>query len=168
MIIETCANTLVKTKAITSSAKKGTRMNGQNYTVTFTVDQSPQEVFAAINNVSAWWTGEIEGDTGKLGDEFTYRHQDVHYSKQKITAFIPDKKVVWLVTDANLNFTQDKTEWKGTEITFEVAEKGDQTEVRFTHVGLVPEFECFDACSNAWGYYINGSLRNLITTQQLI
>jgi hypothetical protein len=57
-----------------------------------------------------------------------------------------------------------KTEWKGTEITFEVSKKGDKTEVRFTHLGLVPESECFDACSNAWGSYINGSLRSLITT----
>ena len=138
-------------------------MNSQNYTTTFTVDQTPEEAFAAINNVRAWWTGEIEGSADKLGDEFTYRHPDVHYSKQKITEFIPGKKVVWRVVDAYLNFTEDKAEWKDTEITFEIAKKGDQTEIRFTHLGLVPEFECFDSCSNAWGYYINGSLRHLIT-----
>jgi hypothetical protein len=28
----------------------------------------------------------------------------------------------------------------------------------------VPAFECFGACSNAWGFYINESLRNLIAT----
>jgi hypothetical protein len=55
------------------------------------------------------------------------------------------------VLDGYLNFTQDKTEWTGTDITFDISKKGDQTEVRFTHVGLVPEFECFDNCSNAWG-----------------
>ncbi len=140
-------------------------MSNKNYTTTFTVDQSPEAVFAAINNVRGWWSGEpgVEGSTDKLGDEFTYRYEDVHYSKQKVTELIPGKKVVWHVVDANLNFTQDKTEWKGTNIAFDIAKKGDKTEVRFTHLGLVPEIECFDECSSAWGGYVNGSLRSLIT-----
>jgi hypothetical protein len=139
-------------------------MTAQNYTTAFTVDQTPEEVFAAINNVRGWWTGDVEGSTDKVGDTFTYRYEDIHYSQQQITELIPGKKVVWRVVDARLNFTQDKSEWNGTEIIFEVTKKGDQTEVRFTHQGLVPAFECFDACSDAWSFYINGSLRSLITT----
>jgi len=139
-------------------------MSHQNFTSTFTVDQTPEEAFAAINNVRGWWSGEIEGSTDKLGDEFTYRYNDVHYSKQKITELIPGKKVVWLVLDSYLKFVQDKSEWNGTEVTFEVSKRGDKTEIRFTHLGLVPEYECFNACSNAWGFYINSSLRSLITT----
>lgn len=48
-------------------------MNGQNFTTAFSVDQSSEEAFAAITNVRAWWDGQIEGGTAKLGDEFTYR-----------------------------------------------------------------------------------------------
>ena len=139
-------------------------MNDQNFTSTFTVDQTPEEAFAAINNVRGWWSGEIEGRTDKLNEEFTYRYKDVHLSKQKITELIPGKKVVWLILDGYLNFVKVKTEWEGTRVTFEIAEKGGTTEVRFTHVGLVPDHECYGACSNAWGSYMNGSLRNLITT----
>jgi hypothetical protein len=29
---------------------------------------------------------------------------------------------------------------------------------------LVPAYECFESCSNAWGFYVNGSLRSLIST----
>jgi hypothetical protein len=140
-------------------------MDNHNYTATFTVDQTPEEAFAAITNVRGWWTGEIEGSTDKLGDEFTYRHEDVHYSKQEVTELIPGKKVAWLVLDGYLKFVEDKSEWKGTEITFEISKKGDKTEVRFTHLGLVPDVECYGACSDAWGFYIKGSLRNLITGQ---
>jgi|SRR5580704_10757233 hypothetical protein len=61
-------------------------------------------------------------------------------------------------------FTEDKTEWKDTKIVFDVSEKGGKTEIHFTHLGLVPEYECFSVCSNAWGSYINGSLRSLIAT----
>ena len=139
-------------------------MKDQDLTTAFTVDQTAEEAFAAINNVRGWWSGEIEGGTDKLGDEFTYRYKDLHFSKQKITEFIPGKKVVWLVLDSYLGFVEDKREWNGTNVTFEIAKKGDKTEIRFTHVGLVPDQECFGACSNAWGSYVNGSLRSLITT----
>jgi hypothetical protein len=48
-------------------------MSDQNYSISFAVDQSPELVFNAINNVRGWWSGEIEGQTDKLGAEFTYR-----------------------------------------------------------------------------------------------
>jgi len=137
-------------------------MKNQDLTYTFTVDQSPDQAFAAINNVRAWWSGEIEGETDKLGAVFTYRYKDIHMSKHKITEFVPGKKVVWLILDSNLSFVKDKTEWNGTKVVFEIAKKGNLTQVRFTHVGLNPQQECFDGCSNAWGSYVNGSLRNLI------
>jgi hypothetical protein len=136
----------------------------QNLSASFTVDQSPAEAYAAINNVHGWWSQQIDGRTDKLGGEFTYRYKDFHYSRHRVTELIPGKKVVWLVLDSSLSFIEDKTEWNGTEITFEIAKKGDKTEVRFTHVGLGPENECFDGCSSAWGSYINESLRSLIAT----
>lgn len=139
-------------------------MDDKNYTTTITVDETPEEAFAAINNVRGWWSEGIEGGTDKLGDEFTHRYKDLHYSKQKITELIPGKKVVWLLLDSYLGFIKDKTEWKGTEITFEISKKGDKTEIRFIHLGLVPESECFSACSDGWGFFINRSLRSLITT----
>ena len=139
-------------------------MNGQNFSTSLTVDQTPEEAFAAINNVRGWWSEEIEGGTAKLGDEFTYHYKDVHSCKMKLSEVTPGKKVVWHVLDNRFNFTKDKTEWKGTNIIFEISKKGNKTEVRFTHRGLVPEYECFDLCSNAWGSYLNGSLKSLIVT----
>jgi len=82
----------------------------------------------------------------------------------KLVEVIPQKRVVWLVEDNYFKFTKDKTEWQGTKIVFDVFRKDKKTEVRFTHEGLVPEYECFDMCSKAWGSYLNGSLRNLIVT----
>ena len=143
-------------------------MQNQNFTATILVDQPPQEAFNAINNVREWWTGEpgVEGSTDKLGDEFIYRYKDLHYSKQKVTELIPGKKVVWLVTDSKLNFIKDKNEWTGTKISFEISDpdsdRENKTQIRFTHVGLVPGIECYGDCSNAWSSYINSSLRNFI------
>lgn len=138
-------------------------MSDQNYTTSFLVDQTPQEVFAAINNVREWWTGEIDGNTDKLGDEFTYRYENAHRSTHKVTELVPGKKVVWNTTDSQISFVKNKAEWKGTDILFEIARKGNQTELRFTHVGLVPAIQCYGDCSGAWGFYINECLRSLIT-----
>jgi hypothetical protein len=139
-------------------------MSAKSFTTAFTVEQSPEEVFAAINNVRGWWSGEINGSTDQLGAEFHYRYQDMHRSTQKITELVPGKKVVWHIVDARLQFVRDQQEWNGTDIVFEISRKSGKTEVRFTHVGLVPAFQCYGDCSGAWGFYINESLRSLIAT----
>jgi len=138
-------------------------MKKKDFSTTFLVDQSPEEVFDAINNVPGWWSEEIDGSTDKLGAEFKFHYKDFHRSTQKITEFVPGKKVVWHVSEAKLNFVKNKTEWTGTDVVFEIKRKGKKTELRFTHVGLVPAFECYGDCSGAWGLYINDSLRSLIT-----
>jgi hypothetical protein len=139
-------------------------MSDQDYATSFTVDQTPEEAFAAIVNPRGWWSKGIKGDTDKVGAEFNYRYENNHRCTIKLTEVVPGEKVVWFVVDNYFSFTEDKTEWKGTEITFTVSEKDGKTEVGFTHLGLVPEYECYDICSNAWGSYVNGSLKKLITT----
>lgn len=135
-----------------------------SYTTTFTVAQSPDAVFAAIINPRAWWSGTHEGMSDRLGDTFTYRYKDIHYSKQVVTEFVPAKRLAWHVTEGTLAFVDDKTEWVGTTITFDIARKGDKTEVVFRHLGLKPAVDCYDTCSDAWTSLIQGSLRQLIET----
>ena len=135
-----------------------------DFTTTILVDQTPKEVFNAINNVGGWWQGEIKGSTGKLNDEFTYRIEKFHFSKQKLIEVIPNKKVVWLVTESKLNFIKDKSEWTGTKIIFEISKIDNKTQLRFTHRGLVPKIECYGDCSNGWSQLIRRSLFSLITT----
>ena len=139
-------------------------MKSQDLTFSFTVDETPDEVFAAINDVRGWWSGEITGETDRLGGEFTYRYQDIHRSTQRITEWVPGKRVVWRVTDSRLNFVKDKDEWTGTDVVFEISRKGGKTELKFTHVGLTPTVECYEGCSDGWGYYVNESLLPFITT----
>ena len=155
-------NTTNESKSINNP--NDTTMATSDFTTTVLVDQTPRQAFDAINNVRGWWSEEIEGTTDRLHGEFNYHYKDVHRSKMKLIAFIPDKKVVWLVVDNHFNFTKDSTEWKNTKISFEISEKGNQTEIRFTHIGLVPAYECYDICRDAWSNYINTSLRNLIAT----
>jgi hypothetical protein len=139
-------------------------MPNQDFTTTIEVNQSPEEVFNAINNVRGWWSENIEGNTDRLNAEFLYHYKDVHICKLKIIEFDPGKKVVWHVLNNHFNFTLDESEWKNPKIIFEITEKDGETQLRFTHEGLVPQYECYDVCFDAWTSYIQGSLKNLITT----
>jgi hypothetical protein len=140
-----------------TNAKRG-------FTATFFVDQTPQAAFEAITNVRGWWSQEVEGITDRVGGEFDYHYQDVHRCRIAITELVPGRKVVWRVLDNHFSFIEDQAEWRDTEIIFEISETDSGAEVHFTHVGLVPEYDCYDTCSNAWSGYLGGSLRNLINT----
>src|ERR1700716_4159784 len=103
-------------------------MTTTDFTTTIVVDQTPEEVFNAINNVRGWWSEEIEGGTEKLNDEFKYHFEDIHSCKMKLIEVIPGKKVVWLVLDNYFKFTKDKSEWIGTKISFEITEQDNKTQ----------------------------------------
>jgi hypothetical protein len=162
-VIKTTTQLLLCGALITALASSGI-VREENYTATLLVDQSPKEAFNAIINPRAWWSQSIEGSTDKLDSTFTYHFRDVHFCKMKLVEVVPNKKIVWLVLDNDFNFIKDKSEWKGTKISFEIAKKDNKTEIRFTHIGLVPQYECYNICKDAWGNYINNSLYNLITT----
>ena len=139
-------------------------MTTSDFTTTLLVDQTPKEAFNAFNNVRGWWSEEIDGNTERLDDEFTYHFEDLHISKIKLIEVVPNKRVVWLMKYNYFKFTKDRSELTGTKISLEIEEKDNKTQIRFTHHGLVPELECFDICSNAWSEYIQKSLFSLITT----
>ena len=145
-------------------------MKDQNYTRSIEIPATASNVFNHINNVSGWWAvnangqkSEIEGQSAKLNDEFIMRFGDVHYSKQKLVEVVPNKKVVWLVTDSKLNWLEnDKTEWTGTKMIFELSPNGDNTVLTFTHEGLLPGKECYNRCAPSWDMFITERLRNFI------
>ena len=139
-------------------------MNNSDFTTTVLVDQNASVAFNAINNVSGWWSEEIEGSTDKLNAEFNYHYEDVHRCKMKIIEFIPNEKVVWLVLENYFKFTKDEKEWTGDKIIFEITEQDSKTQIRMTQVGLVPQYECFDICRDSWTNYIQNSLRSLVNT----
>lgn len=139
-------------------------MTAKDVTLTILVEQTPEEAYHAINEVRRWWSEEIEGKTDKQGETFIYQYEDVHYARITITELVPAEKIAWFITYNYFKFTKDKSEWTGTRISFDISKKDDKTEIRFTHHGLNPEFECYEICSNAWAQYIQQSLKSLIQT----
>lgn len=138
-------------------------MERQNYTAAIEVKAPAEKAFKSINNVSGWWSENLEGSSHKLNDVFTIHFSGNNFVTHKIIEFVPNKKVVWLVTDCYLEWLTDKTEWTNTKMSFEISTKDNSTQINFTHIGLVPEVECYDMCVKGWDQYVKGSLLKLIT-----
>ncbi len=137
-------------------------MKKQDFTATITAAITPAEAYKGITEVSAWWSENLDGSSENLGDTFT-----VHFGETfvdfKITEAVANKKMVWLVTDCYLHWLADKKEWSDTQIVFEIVPVGNATQINFTHVGLVPEVECYDGCVKGWTEYFKDSLFKLLT-----
>jgi hypothetical protein len=148
-------------------------MKSQSYSASIEVPGSPADVFNCINDVPQWFKDKgFEGSSTKLHDEFIFCYgegEHAHYSKQKLIEFIPDKKVVWLVTDSKINWIENnKEEWTNTKIAFELSSKGDKTILHFTHEGLVPELNCYSNTVLGWNMIIKDWLFNFITNRKSI
>jgi hypothetical protein len=136
-------------------------MKKQDYHIAITVNATAQEAFKNISNVSKWWSENVEGRTQKLNDVFTV-HFGETWITHKIVEIVPDKKIVWLVTDCNKHWLKDKKEWKGTKMEWEISTDKNTTKINFTHIGLVPVMECYKGCEKAWNEYIQESLYKLL------
>src|SRR3954467_9631335 len=100
-----------------------------SFRTSFTVDRTPGQVYDAVCDVRSWWSGEIEGSTDTLGEEFGYTVPGVHFSRQRVTELDPGRRVAWLVVASRLDYLQDKQEWDGTTIAFDLQERDGGTEV---------------------------------------
>jgi hypothetical protein len=145
-------------------------MNTKDFTVTFLVPNAPREVYKTLLDVRSWWTGlyneDIKGKSDVLNESFTFRAGGgVHYTKQQLIEAVSNKRIVWQVNEASLTFVQNTTEWIGTRICFDIAEKNNQTQITFTHEGLVPAFECYESCSTSWTKYLEERLMKALSVK---
>jgi hypothetical protein len=149
----------------------------EHLTATMTVDQTPEQVFAAITNVRGWWSENIIGDTSALHDEFVFTDDSSHpgeaargkkgirFARFRLTEVVPGRRVVWHVVDSYLTFIDDHDEWTDTNVVFDITTEARGTTLHFKHDGLTAaESACFEACLRGWTFYITTSLPQLIAT----
>jgi hypothetical protein len=133
----------------------------QDYKHTLTLKTTPAEAMNRISQVSSWWAKKVKGQSAKLNDEFSV-HFGTTWVNFRITECIPGKKVVWLVTDCNLDWINDKKEWNGTTVIWNLTEKGGKTRIDFVHEGVTPDRECYESCDAGWTHHLEDSLVKLI------
>ena len=139
--------------------------NQQDFNYQLIVNATASETMEKIAQVNLWWAKNFKGKAGKLKDGFSV-HFGQTYVNFSISEVVPNKKVIWLVTDCNLHWIKDKKEWKNTEAIWTLAEKGGKTQIDFVHKGLNPDSECYEACEPGWTHHLKDSLLKLIDEGQ--
>lgn len=136
-------------------------MTNIDFHTTIVVNASAEEVSRKICQVNEWWAKNLKGVSENPGDRFSVYFGETYVDFQ-IKELKTGKKVVWEVTDCNLHWINEKKEWNGTEVVFELIENENMTQIDFTHVGLIPTAKCYDNCEAGWTQHITVSLANFI------
>lgn len=147
-------------------------MKQRDFQFSITAPISAEEAMEHISDVQGWWAKQFEGSSSQLHDVFTVRFGGPKgtFVTFEITELIPGKKVVWYVTDCYLHWINDKHEWTGTSVVWELAAwelapDAEGTTIHMTHQGLTPEVECFEDCKVGWTHHIKDSLLKYMTEQ---
>ncbi|HTJ49851.1 MAG TPA: SRPBCC domain-containing protein [Cyclobacteriaceae bacterium] len=133
----------------------------QDFSYSLAVKASAKETLKRIGQVNLWWAKDFKGQAHKLNDEFTVYFGET-YVNFRISELMPDKKITWLVTDCNLDWIEDKKEWKNTEVIWTLTENGTKTQIDFVHKGMTPDSECYESCKPGWTHHIKDSLLKLV------
>lgn len=135
-----------------------------SFTTELTVDRTPEEVFAAVTDVRAWFSKTITSTATAVGDAFSFVDKGIPSTRIRVTELVPGRRVAWHVEDAYVAFTDQPDEWTDTRMSFDITPGPNGTTLRFTHHGLTPDQACYRECSRGWTSCVNTSLHALLTT----
>ena len=139
-------------------------MKKQDFSNSISAKINANEAIEKISNVPGWWGITFSGNSKKQNDKFIVKMSGDSFFDFTVTELIPGKRVVWLVTDCNMPWYNDKKEWANTKLVFDLNENNGETIVNFTHEGLTPEIECYKACEKGWTHWVKTSLFSYLTT----
>ncbi|MBL4649538.1 MAG: hypothetical protein JKY03_07385, partial [Aureispira sp.] len=84
----------------------------------------------------------------------------------KVVKYLKDYEMIWECIDANQKIdglVDVEKEWVGTKIHWKLEKhEKDKTLLKFKHEGLVPEFVCFNFCSDSWDHFLKQALVNYL------
>ena len=113
----------------------------QNITCSVTIELAvpADDVFSHLIDLPKWWPEDLIGEGLNDGVGFTLTTGEDHYSKNRVTDFIPGKKLAWITTESIRK--SDGFDWTGTKFIFELTPKGKNTLLEFTYDGVVLQHE---------------------------
>ncbi len=127
-----------------------------------------ERLFAALattDGVRNWWTRFCEVSE-TIGGEASFRFpKSGFFATVRVVRREPPHLLEWECLDSkhpeSTGFS-DLRDWVGTRIRFAIRDLGaGKSQVDFTHFRLT-ELECHGACSSAWSFFLNESLRGYL------
>jgi uncharacterized protein YndB with AHSA1/START domain len=136
----------------------------EDFTAVLNLPTSPVTVsalFTSAAGVSRWW-GPTEGDA-TVGGTLVTSFGEHGVNAARVLEAGPNRVVWEPVAAPGTTPTGHTQEWLGTTIEIDILPSGTGTELRFRHAGLTPRLDCWDACLDAWTYFMS-SIESYATT----
>jgi uncharacterized protein YndB with AHSA1/START domain len=118
------------------------------------------EALATVEGVAGWWTKETTGASKPGGTmKFVFRGpagDEKGKMEFEVLKLNPNQEVHW-------RCTAGPTEWLGTDVTFNLSQNGEYTEILFGHRNWREASEFTAHCSMKWATFML-SLRQLVET----
>ena len=108
------------------------------------INNTPEKVYNALTTVDGlchWWTIETSGDSSR-GSSL-----DFGFCEMKVLTSKPHKLVKW-------RCVQGPQDWMGTEVSFHLKYKDNQTFVIFKHANWKKPTEFMHHCSTKWATFL--------------
>jgi len=143
-------------------------MSNQSYQKTIVVKANTERVFAALTrNIEYWWT-KPDNAIVKEGDKakFTFPPGRSYWTFEA-TSLTPNQVKLRCVDALHLHEGMPsaiETEWLGSQLIFNMTQKGQSTQIDFEHQGLIPQLHCYEVCENGWDYFFLESLQHYLDT----
>lgn len=118
----------------------------KHYLVINTLTEKVYQALTTKTGIASWWTPQTEIGNN-VGDINIFDFGDRYHNEMKIIDLQPNKRVEWecLVGDK---------EWIGTNFSFELEEKDNETVLRFAQSNWKEETDFFASCNFQWAYYL--------------
>lgn len=138
-----------------------------DYENTITVNVTPHQVFYALTKeMSNWWT-PMSSKVDKVGDKATAKFEDGTTWSFEVISLEENKLVEFRCYEANhihpATTPDMRTEWQNTILRFEISNKGKDTSIHFTHIGLTPEINCYEICNSGWNHFFGSAFKNYLS-----
>lgn len=115
-----------------------------------------RRALTTIDGLAAWWTSQTSGDPAEDGT-LTFTFGDHGGFEMRVTRCN--------ATQIHWNCIAGPEEWIGTEIEFDIDERGTHNQLMFRHAGWACESPFFHHCSTKWATFLL-SLRDYVERGQ--
>lgn len=133
-----------------------------NYTKQIEVSANAQRVFSALTDKLHLWWGKVKDANFEANGYFTIQFENGYWWTFKIVAFLPNKKIIWKCVEGEPEFNK---EWIGHILHWEVEEiDNTKTIINFRQIGLTPDINCYETCSNTWDKFLVEDLKSFLNT----
>jgi hypothetical protein len=108
------------------------------------INDKPKKIYDALTTIEGlrhWWTIETTGNTKKGG------LIDFGFCKMNVVESIPNKHVKW-------KCVHGPADWIGTEVSFQLIYKNNQTFFLFKHAHWKEPVEFMHHCSTKWATFL--------------